>query len=257
MGGLAALQLTRILVDADGIAYRCASAVQETIDWGDGDVTVSTDLDGAISSMESALARIKDACGGGDLLLIWSCPTRRYFRHDLLPTYKGHRKGAAPECLQELREWASTWHPSKWRANLEADDVLGILGTNPRLIVGERIIASDDKDLLQIPGLHFTPRTPEEGVFRVSPEYAERQLWLQTLTGDAVDGYAGCPGIGPVKAGKILDQAASDGVPLRGAVKDVFLKRGLTEEEFLTQHYVARILQTSTYNFKKQEPIYG
>lgn len=249
--------MTTILVDADGIAYRCASAVQQNIDWGDGDVTTSTDLDGAISSFEASLARIKDGCGGGDLLLIWSCPTRRYFRHDLLPTYKGDRKGEVPECLGELREWAVTWHPSKWRTNLEADDVLGILGTNPRLVVGERIIVSDDKDLLQIPGLHYSPRNPDEGVFRVADEFAERHLWFQTLTGDSVDGYAGCPGVGPVKAGKVLDQAATDGVPLREAVEAEFLRRGLSKSEFLTQHYVARILQTSTYDFKKQEPIYG
>ena len=76
----------------------------------------------------------------------------------------------------------------------------------------------------------------------------------QTLTGDTVDCYPGCPGVGPVKAQRILDEDG-DEYDLWLNVVMAFEKAGLTEEDALVQARLARILTTSDYNYDKEEPI--
>ena len=73
--------------------------------------------------------------------------------------------------------------------SLEADDVLGILATEPSN--EERIIVSIDKDLYQIPAkISKDGKTFEE----ISENEANYWHMMQTLTGDSTDGYSGCPG---------------------------------------------------------------
>jgi DNA polymerase-1 len=185
------------------------------------------------------------------IILAYSCPSRRYFRHDLLPTYKGNRKDAPPLVLRDLKEWSKGEWDSRTKEGLEADDVLGIFATHPKLIKGDKIIVSHDKDMQQIPGLHLSAAYPDEGVHRVGKVYAHRFLWEQVLTGDSTDNYTGCPGIGPVKAAKIL-AGESD---YEAAVIEAFEKAGLSPEEMAVQVNVARILTADTYNFRKGTPI--
>ena len=85
----------------------------------------------------------------------------------------------------------------------------------------------------------------------------------QTLTGDATDGYKGCPSVGAVGAKKILDDAlalakSNDHEKFNNwymwiAVVKAFEKAGLGEEEALVQARVARILRTPEYDHKKRK----
>jgi DNA polymerase-1 len=78
-------------------------------------------------------------------------------------------------------------------------------------------------------------------------------LWYQVLVGDAVDGYPGCPGIGPVRAARILEQS-------EGQYEDAALKTYLSAKQppeyFEIMVNMARILTTRDYDFKKKEPIF-
>ena len=59
----------------------------------------------------------------------------------------------------------------------------------------------DDKDLLQIPGLHIY-----RGKYLTIDELESvRFLYKQILTGDSTDNIQGVPGIGPVNADKLLN----------------------------------------------------
>jgi 5'-3' exonuclease len=247
--------MSTLLIDADGLAFRAAAAVQTNIDWGDEVLTSHADLDQAKDAFNHQLDRITDAAEEdiGSVVLCWSCRSRRYFRHDLLPTYKGNRKGNAPLALRPLREWANETFKSYEKENLEADDVLGILATHPKLIPGEKVIVSHDKDLGQIPGLHLNPMKPSEGVYRITPEFGHRLLAYQVLVGDTTDNYTGCPKIGPVKAEKLL-QAKGD-EPYRDLLWRAYEKAGLTQDDLAIQLNVARILQTHHYDFKTKRPI--
>jgi DNA polymerase-1 len=71
------------------------------------------------------------------------------------------------------------------------------------------------------------------------------------------DGYAGCPGIGPVKAEQLLNvretmPAGTDPHPqLRrwAAVVEAFKKAKLTEADALLQARLARILRCTEWDF--------
>jgi DNA polymerase-1 len=231
--------------------------VQRTILWEDDVATTHADFDEAKDAFSTILDKAARNCGddGAKVVLCFSCPTRRYFRHDLLPTYKGNRKSTPPLLLRELKQWASEEWETKTKPHLEADDVLGILATHPKLIKGPKIVVSADKDLQQIPGLHMSlDGLSSVGVFRVEPRFAERFMWRQVLTGDTSDNYTGCPGIGPVKADKLLSGVSGE-AQLAAVVWSAYEKAGLTTDDLATQVNVARILTADTYDFKRKEPI--
>lgn len=188
------------------------------------------------------MARVVDATGAGQAIVCFGDPSRRYFRHELLPTYKSrlHDPPASLDAAKAAIREQCVCRSLEW---LEADDVMGILATHFARAGRHAIIVSDDKDLLTIPGHHYNPRTKLAST--VSEEYADRRHMLQTLTGDAGDGYPGCPGVGPVKAEKILNGTictAWDRVVL------AFKGKGLTEEDALRQSRLARILRVDDYD---------
>jgi DNA polymerase-1 len=97
----------------------------------------------------------------------------------------------------------------------------------------------------------------------VSEPRADYWHMYQTLTGDSTDGYPGCPGIGPVKAEKILEGGYVVDDP--GAVKTfnvnlawghvvaAYEKAGLSEAVALENARVARICRASDYSIKTKE----
>lgn len=127
---------------------------------------------------------------------------------------------------------------------LEADDVLGILSTEPSN--EERIIVSIDKDLLQIPG-----KISKDGMTFEEISEDEANYWhmMQTLTGDSTDGYSGCPKVGVKTAQKILgDHIQVPILDLWMRVLAAYAKVGYSTDEALAQARVARILRHNDYN---------
>lgn len=249
---------THLLIDADYPLIAASTAAQKNIDWGDGVTTAHASLEDAQRIFEEMLQKIYRVAWEADhvdhgLHLCFSCPTRRYFRHDIDPEYKGHRRGGPrPLLVQQLREWVEQNYYCWTRPNLEADDVIGILATHPKLIEGKKIVVSVDKDLHQIPGRHINPQKPHLGVHEISHEAGRRQLAIQVLTGDTVDGYKGCPGIGVKRATRIVEAGgAAHILPILAT----YLKAGCTEEYFTQQYNLARILQYHCYDFKRKEPV--
>src|SRR5262245_7235946 len=121
--------MTTLLIDADGVAFKAAAAVQKSIRWDDDILTSHADLNEAKDVFQTQIEKLQDATHA-DAVLCFSCPSRRYFRHDLWPTYKGHRKDAPPLALRDLKAWASDTWKTYTKPGLEADDVIGILATN-------------------------------------------------------------------------------------------------------------------------------
>ena len=66
-----------------------------------------------------------------------------------------------------------------------------------------------------------------------------------------MDNYPGCPGIGPVRAKRILADADDPWA----AVVQAYEKKGLGEEDALLQARLARILQEDTWDQENKEPI--
>jgi len=133
---------------------------------------------------------------------------------------------------------------------LEADDLLGITATSSK---EDCIIVSEDKDLKTIPCKIYNP-AKDNKIHTITEFEADYNHMLQTLCGDAVDGYSGCPSIGPKTAEKILAECQTS-ADLWDATLATFKKKKLSEEVALIQAQVARICRASEYNFETKEVI--
>jgi len=247
---------TTVLLDTDIVAYKFASAAQKVYKWDEEttsvDITMTDEV--IIERTVEYIDAIIDACSADKVIVCLSDPHVN-FRKSVLPSYKGNRVGVdKPVKLSWLKDQLAALYPSYIRPTLEADDVMGILSTHPKLNPGKKIIVSTDKDMKTIPGWLFNPDKDIKP--RLIPE-PEADWWhmYQTLTGDPTDGYKGCPQIGDKKAREILDACSAGVTPYWPAVINAYAVKGLTEEEALVQARCARILRYSDYNFSKKEPI--
>ena len=238
--------MTAVLIDADILVYRAIASVEREVEWEPDVWTLTTDLREA----REAFADMLD-------LLLQKAKTTKYqlcfthaenFRKDIYPEYKSNRSSQRkPMGFKPFREEIIYKHPSITKPKLEADDVVGILATKPG---ADFIIYSQDKDLKQIPGKHLV----DGEIITVTKEEGDLFHLKQTLMGDAVDGYPGCPGIGTKKADRILE-SVEDMDLVWETIVDVYAKAGLTEEDALVQARMARILQWENWNKETQEVI--
>lgn len=232
-----------VLIDADILCYQIASSLEEVFEFN-GRYVLHADLNDGIREMGNAIDYILEAVDADEAVLALSHPYN--FRKDVLPTYKENRTGKhKPMILGGLRDYIMDkldgymWH------GLEGDDILGIMATEP-CEDEERVIYSADKDLKTIPGYYWDP---DDGLIGYTSEAEADYNWLfQTLTGDPTDNYKGCPGIGPVKAERILQAN-----PTFAGVVLAYEKAGLTGKDALQQARCARILRWGEYDFEQEK----
>ena len=255
--------MTTLLVDGDINAYQIAASIEIATNWGDGLWTLHSDENIGIARIEDQIESWKEDVGADRVVVALSDTVN--FRCNVLPTYKHNRKDTRkPLCLPAMRAFLEENYECFIRPGLEGDDILGILATSRKIIKGDKIIASIDKDIRTIPCTFYRSSHRKEGVQEVSEASADHFHLMQTLGGDATDGYSGCPGIGMKRAAGILaeftegdldDIQEFDLAAAWETVLETYEKKGLGEEEALTQARVARILRATDYDFKKKEPI--
>ena len=249
-----------ILIDGDVLAYQHSFSAEKAIDWGDGDWTLHADEGLAVSKLDSQIIELQQTLEADKVVVVLSDSAN--WRLKVYPLYKSNRKDTRkPMLVAPLREHMLTRWSAWVRPGLEGDDVLGILSTHPTIIKGERIIVSLDKDMKTVPGLLYNTGRPAEGIVKITEADADDWHFYQTLMGDTVDGYPGCPGVGKVRARAILDEAYAASAHLSGTVATcvwpkivaAFEKAKLTEDDALIQARIARICRATDYDFKKKE----
>ncbi len=247
-----------LLVDGDISIYQVAAAAEVATDWGNGLWTLHSDEYEAKFQLDEVFSRYKEVLEADKMIVALS--DTRSFRYDVYPDYKHNRVGKRQPLLrQRLKEYVLDNYNTYLRPNLEGDDVLGILATSTVIIPkGEKIIVSEDKDMKTIPGLICNfKKYEEEGIKSISPEEARYWHMYQTLTGDAADGYKGCPSCGPKTAEKILGEDPSEWTYeiMWQKVVEAYEKKGLTEADALQIARIARICQKEDYNYKERKVI--
>jgi DNA polymerase-1 len=195
-----------LMIDGDILLFQVGRVTEDITDFGD-EVLESYDMDSAIRLIEHELDQISKKTGYNreEMVFAISCTTN--FRKRFFPTYKGNRKNVKkPLGLKAMRQYMldnMEEYQTVLIEELEADDVLGMYATAPHQASGSEVaIYSQDKDLYTVPAKQWDFK--KNKFIHPTPLESTKFLYTQVLTGDAVDGYKGCPKIGKVKAGKAL-----------------------------------------------------
>ena len=186
----------KVLIDGDILTYRAAFScegqpledAQDKIDCLVEDIMKATSFDMFSQNYEMFIT------GKGN------------FRFGVQPTYKQNRSGKPkPEHLPGLRDYLEEAYNAKVSVDQEADDDITIraleLGPNA-------IIASIDKDFLQVPCRHYNLN--KNTLVKVDEFEGLLFFYTQILMGDKADNVFGIKGVGPVKAGKLLQDATTE-----------------------------------------------
>jgi 5'-3' exonuclease len=240
--------VTQLLIDGDEYLFKACAAVEREVRWDEFNHVLYCNRNEAWDNHTRLISQLFERFDTSDHLLCFS-GEQPYFRHAISTDYKPGRS-RKPLCYTELRELCD----EKWNTisypHLEADDVMGILARPGRIVI------SQDKDMKGVP----CDLSQDGGELEhVTPSDADYWHMFQTLVGDRVDGYSGCPGVGPVKAEAILQRwkqnFPGDHAALWTMIVHHFEKRGLTEADALVQARLARILRSSDWDKNKKEPI--
>ncbi len=143
------------------------------------------------------------------------------FRHKEYAGYKANRKGMPPELAQQvptLKELLGLFGYRKLECEgFEADDILGTLAAQCEKTGNECVLATGDRDSLQLVGPHVTVRLastkmgqPQVTLYdeaKIQEDYGvppKEMIEIKAIQGDTSDCIPGVPGIGPKGAGQLV-----------------------------------------------------
>lgn len=174
-------------IDADLVAFRCAASADGASE------------EHAVARCDNLMREIIHATNAESYCGFLTGRTN--FRKQINPEYKANRKGKPlPQWLNSCKEFLITEWNCKVSDECEADDYLGIAQDKTN---ATSVIASLDKDLLMIPGLHYNWVKDESTTTSVLDGL--KYHYKQMLIGDRSDNIFGVDGIGKVKAGRLID----------------------------------------------------
>lgn len=144
----------------------------------------------ALQMAKTTLAGITNRYPDHEAVLLLSGSDNFRFDVATVKGYKANRKDVPkPVHYGAIREYLIGAHGASESSNCEADDVVSILARqHPR-----SVIATIDKDLDQIPGLHWDYAKHVE--YNVGEIEAMEMFYTQILSGDTTDNIPGLPGV--------------------------------------------------------------
>lgn len=221
------------LIDMDLVCYRCAASAEEE-DFNIVAYRMNELFDNILAKTNAT--EFKSFLTG-----------ENNFRKEIYPAYKANRTQPKPRHLEAARHYAIKELEAESEETLEADDLLGIHQTK------DSIICSLDKDLLQIPGMHFqwgisTSKWSKPDTFiEQDEEDALRHFYEQCIKGDPSDNVKGISGLGEVKAKKALH-----GILEEQAMFDIVKSLYKNDDDFLMNASCLWILRGDREPFKER-----
>lgn len=171
------------------------------------------------------------------------------FRVDVatIAPYKGNRSLPKPIHYQAIRDYLVKYWGATVVQGAEADDYLAIEHEKDY----KTVLASIDKDLLQVEGYHYQWNHPDKGVFYISKEEAMFNFYYQMLIGDSTDNIIGCANIegGYYKSGDKKGQYRTRRVGIGSEKAKELLSQCKTDYEMyatVLEQYIALYPQAST-----------
>ena len=220
------------LIDQDLLCYRCAASA-ENDDLGIAIYRIDELLDNILNKTEATSYRA-------------FLTSSSNFRKQIYPEYKANRTQPKPRHLRDLQVYSLDKLNAEYAPDgLEADDALAINQTE------DTVICSLDKDLLQVPGHHFSWEINGKGWSRPDTFIEQTELeglrlfYKQCLKGDTSDNVKGIEGLGEKKAAKILADCSSH-LEMFNIVRDLYGN----DDEFIMNASVLWILRSLDDNWK-------
>lgn len=268
----------KILLDSDMLLFRTTSATEVEVELEEEVWVRHSELPEAQEMYWETCQSLCDLlkCSLDDVVHCFT--DKSTFRKEVDPGYKANRKSKPKPIGYKVLKYRLLEESGAWlHRKIEADDLIGIFATMPEVVDEGVVIASGDKDLMQLPGRHIWLRSekdaePEDGLLidcydnwtikTNTSEHAQRFTYQQYLTGDATDGVPGCPGVGPVSAKKIVDgfdltDAVGCWEEIVRAYEEAQRKKKLdlyNAREYATrQARLVRILRNGEYDFMTHE----
>jgi len=195
----------KLLIDCDVLIHRATKAVEREEIFGDDHHVLFSSFEEAKDKFHRDLTTLLEdvksfgaTFDGYELYVSGANNWRKVVWKD----YKGNRKDRKPLAFARLKEYVLELG-ANMSDRLEADDLLAM-----DACAGRGVIVSVDKDFLSVPApfLHLDNDMVPKALVHNSPEEARWHHLKQTLAGDAVDGYKGCPRFGDKTAAKWLDE---------------------------------------------------
>jgi len=203
-----------LIVDGHAYAYRAFHAIR-SLHSPSGEPT------NAIYGFVKMLAKMRAAIEPTHWIVVWDGGLSEK-RTAILPEYKAQRPEMPDDLRLQLDGIVSYLHASGiasfMREGVEADDYIACLARRAVAAAMAVVIASADKDFMQLVSEHvglLNPHGDTETVWtaeqvRTKTGVAPSQIvdWL-SLRGDSVDNIPGVPGVGPKTAAELLQQFGS------------------------------------------------
>lgn len=181
------------LIDADVVLHRVGFTTENDEFWV------------AQHRADEMLDNILLASGVTQYQLWLSDSAANNFRYQIYPLYKANRTKPKPKHHEELKAYLIQEWDAQFAYGMEADDYLGILQDEEEQTT---VICSVDKDLKQIPGLHFNFVKNEWA--NITRREALKEFYTQIILGDTSDNIPGAYGKGPVAAAKALQDLSNN-----------------------------------------------
>jgi 5'-3' exonuclease len=167
-------------------------------------------VENALYNVKSIIRRTLENLGTDDIIVYLSGDTN--FRDGIatIKPYKGNRDDQhKPTHGPAIKEYLHKKYDVVVSENEEADDVVAY--SHYRMWMEDEtstLIASTDKDLDMVPGLHYN--FVKEESYYISPDEGLRWFYTQLLMGDPTDNIPGVPKVGKVKAAAALADAKTE-----------------------------------------------
>ncbi len=254
-----------VLIDGDVLRYELgAVAIEKTEVFGIEVERPWPDVD-VHELVDQRIQSIIEATGESEYAVYLTGDGNFRFAIATLKPYKGNRAA-----VQKPYHWrtVSDRLVSQWGARvvegIEADDMLALEASKATRAGVRVVIASRDKDLRQVPCLHYSwacgEHQPEIPVYEVQglgqievvtkhypsgpnhtlKGHGLRFFYGQLLVGDSVDNIGGCPRVGPKAAYDLLSKLSSEEELYTACAAQYHLRYGDKWKEALEEN--ARLL---------------
>ena len=203
-----------LIIDGHSYAYRAFHAIRELR-------SPSGQPTNAIYGFIKMVAKLRTVITPTHWIVVWDGGLSAV-RLAALPEYKAQRPEMPENMVPQLDEIGSYLDAARvasfCREGIEADDVIACLARRAEQLNWTTVIASADKDFMQLVtpriGL-LNPHDKTETVWTEERVIAKSGVgplqivdWL-SLTGDSVDNISGVPGVGPKTAADLLRRFGS------------------------------------------------